>query len=423
MVYFDRFGARRFTRGPSTPESHQPEDSMAIAQQAADSAASREVIAAVHVAATNAVPRVLDLASAIASVPAPTNAEMPRSLAVADLFRREGIDDVGIDDIGNVVARIPGSDRSRSVLIAGHLDTVFPQQTVINVVRSNGRIEAPGIGDNSLGAAAVLAIPSILRESGITPAVDLLLTGNVGEEGLGNLRGMKAVMDAHDDVAAVIAVEGHNLGRVTHVAVGSRRLEVTVIGPGGHSWGDFGKANAIHAAAGLIHDLARIPISHSPKTTLSVGTIEGGISVNTIPPTCTFVIDTRSVNEVALRRLGERVDRVLNGHRSGVDVKVRILGERPAGVIAPDSSIVRLAMAILTELGITATGDASSTDANIAINRGVPAVCIGLTTGGNVHRVDEFIETKPLGSGLVQLAALAIGVADGVASGEIVSST
>jgi tripeptide aminopeptidase len=423
MVYFDRFEAPRFTRGSSTPESQQPEDSMAIAQQAADSAASREVIAAVHVAATNAVPRVLDLATTIASVPAPTNAEMPRSLAVADLFRREGIHDVAIDDIGDVVARIPGRDRTRSVLIAGHLDTVFPQQTVINVVRSNGRVEAPGIGDNSLGAAAVLAIPSILREAGVTPAIDLLLTGNVGEEGLGNLRGMKAVMDAHDDVAAVIAVEGHNLGRVTHVAVGSRRLEVTVIGPGGHSWGDFGKSNAIHAAAGLIHDLARIPISHSPKTTLSVGTIEGGISVNTIPPTCTFVIDTRSVNEVALRRLGERVDRVLTGHRSGVDVKIRILGERPAGVIAPDSSIVRLAMGILTELGITATGDASSTDANIAINLGVPAVCIGLTTGGNVHRVDEFIETKPLGSGLVQLAALAIGVADGVANGEIVSST
>src|SRR5215211_7807445 len=138
---------------------------MAIAQQAADSAASREVLAAVHVEATNAVPRVLDLATTIASVPAPTNAEMPRSLAVADLFRQEGIHDVAIDDIGDVVARIPGRDLTRSVLIAGHLDTVFPQQTVINVVRSNGRVEAPGIGDNSLGAAAVLAIPSILREA------------------------------------------------------------------------------------------------------------------------------------------------------------------------------------------------------------------------------------------------------------------
>jgi tripeptide aminopeptidase len=392
---------------------------MAIAQQAADSAASREVIAAIHRAASNAVTRVLDLATKIASVPAPTNAEMPRSLAVADLFRREGVDTVTVDDIGDVVARIPGRDRSRAVLIAGHLDTVFPQQTVINVVRTNGRLEAPGIGDNSLGAAAVLAIPSILREARVTPAVDLLLTGNVGEEGLGNLRGMKAVMDAHNDVAAVIAVEGHNLGRVTHVAVGSRRVEVTVVGPGGHSWGDFGKANAIHAAAVLIHDLTRIPVSHSPKTTLSVGTIEGGISVNTIPPTCTFVIDTRSVNETALRRLGERVDRILSGHKSGVDVQVRVLGERPAGVIAPDSSIVRLAMNILTELGITATGDASSTDANIAINRGIPAVCIGLTTGGNVHRVDEFIETAPLGSGLIQLAALTVGVAEGVANGDI----
>jgi tripeptide aminopeptidase len=406
----------------SIPESHQPEDFMAIAQQAADSAASREVIAALQNAATNAVPRVLDLAAMIASVPAPTNAEMPRSLAVADLFRQEGIEDVTIDDIGDVVARVPGLDHQRSVLVAGHLDTVFPQQTKINVVRTNGRIEAPGIGDNSLGAAAVLALPSMLREAGITPAVDVLLTGNVGEEGLGNLRGMKAVMDAHPDVAAVVAVEGHNLGRVTHVAVGSRRVEVTVIGPGGHSWGDFGKANAIHAAAGFISELTRIPVSHSPKTTLSVGMIEGGMSVNTIPPTCTFVIDTRSVNETSLRRLVERVDRILSNRRFGVEVQVRVLGVRPAGVIEQDSAIVRLAMGILSELGVTATGDASSTDANIAISRGIPAVCIGLTTGGNVHRVDEYIETKPLGSGLIQLAALVVGVAEGIATGDIAPS-
>jgi len=263
---------------------------------AANSTASREVVAAVKEAALSASNRVLELATVIAAIPAPTNSEGVRSDAFAELFRKEGIADTVIDELGDVVARVPGLDRTRSVLVAGHLDTVFPEDTSLNIVRSNGRIHGPGIGDNSLGAAAVLAIPSILQSAGITPAVDLLLTGNVGEEGLGNLRGMRAVMEAHDDINAAIAVEGHNLGRVTHVAVGSRRLRVRVVGPGGHSWGDFGKPNAIHAAAAIIHDLSRIPVSNSPKTTLSVGTIEGGISVNTIPPSCTFVVDTRSAN-------------------------------------------------------------------------------------------------------------------------------
>ncbi len=390
-----------------------------MAINAANSTASREAVAAVQDAAHSATTHVLDLAATIATIPAPTNFETTRSRAFAELFRGEGITECVIDELGDVVARIPGLNREHSVLIAGHLDTVFPEDTDLSIMRSNGRIHGPGIGDNSLGAAAVLAIPSILRSAGITPAVDLLLTGNVGEEGLGNLRGMRAVMEAHPDIAAAIAVEGHNLGRVTHVAVGSRRLRVTVVGPGGHSWGDYGKPNAIHAAAAVIHDLARIPVSNSPKTTLSVGLIEGGISVNTIPPTCTFVVDTRSANETSLRRLSDRVDRILSAQRAGVAIKVETLGERPAGRIDADSSIVRLAIDVLRELDVSATGDASSTDANIPISLGIPAICIGLTTGGNVHRTDEYIDTQPLGSGLVQLAALAVGVADGVASGTI----
>jgi tripeptide aminopeptidase len=390
-----------------------------MATNAANSTASREAVAAVHEAAHSATAHVLDLTATIASIPAPTNFESMRSQAFAELFRKEGVTDCEIDELGDVVARIPGVNRNHSTLIAGHLDTVFPEDTDLCVMRSNGRIHGPGIGDNSLGAAAVLAIPAILRTAGITPAVDLLLTGNVGEEGLGNLRGMRAVMDAHPEIAAAIAVEGHNLGRVTHVAVGSRRLRVTVIGPGGHSWGDFGKPNAIHAAAAVIHDLARIPVSNSPKTTLSVGTIEGGISVNTIPPTCTFVVDTRSANEMSLRRLSDRVDRILSSPRAGVEVKVETLGERPAGRIDADSAIVRLAIDVLRELDVSATGDASSTDANIPISLGIPAICIGLTTGGNVHRTDEYIDIQPLGSGLAQLAALAVGVAEGVANGTI----
>jgi acetylornithine deacetylase/succinyl-diaminopimelate desuccinylase-like protein len=251
------------------------------------------------------------------------------------------------------------------------------------------------------------------------PAVDVLLTGNVGEEGLGNLRGIRSVMDRHEDIGAVIAVEGHNLGRVTHVAVGSRRLRVRVTGPGGHSWGDFGNANAIHAASEIVAELARLSLPTSPKTTLNVGTFAGGISVNTIAPEASFVIDLRSVDENSLRRLSDRVDAILRAPRSGVTVQVDVLGVRPAGVVSPSSRIVRLAIETLETMGISPTGDASSTDANIPISRGIPAVCIGLTTGGNVHRQDEYIDVGPIADGLVQLVTLTLSVSEELSAGTI----
>ena len=365
------------------------------------------------------VERAISRAIEIVRVAAPTNDEMDRATFVATLFERIGVDDVQIDDIGDVVARIPGRDRSKSVLIAAHIDTVFPRATRIEVIERPDRVYAPGIGDNCLGVSSVMAVTEILSAIGEVPAVDLLLTGNVGEEGLGNLRGMRAIMDAHPEIAAVIAVEGHNLGRVTHVAVGSRRLRIHVSGPGGHSWGDFGNASAISAAAEIIHELNRITLPHSPKTTLNVGTIKGGISINTIAPTATFDLDLRSVEEFALDRLAERAERVIRGHRTDITTEIEVIGERPAGFVATDSPIVRHAVEVLEELGVQPAGDASSTDANIAIGRGIPAVCIGLTTGGNVHREDEYIDTAPIEKGLSQLVELALSVAADVASGEI----
>jgi acetylornithine deacetylase/succinyl-diaminopimelate desuccinylase-like protein len=253
----------------------------------------------------------------------------------------------------------------------------------------------------------------------VVPDVDVLITGNVGEEGLGNLRGVRAVMEANPDVGAVIAVEGHNLGRVTHVAVGSRRLKVTVTGPGGHSWGDYGSPSAIHAAAEMVTELARLPVSATPKTTINVGTFNGGISVNTIAPEATFIIDLRSVDDGALRRIAEKVDAVLRAPRTGISTTVEVLGVRPAGLVSPSSRIVRLATQTLESIGISATGDASSTDANIAIGRGIPAVCIGLTSGGNVHREDEFIDSAPVGDGMTQLVLLTLAVASELATGAI----
>lgn len=386
------------------------------------SAKSNRTVSTVRDAVAPLVPSIIDLACDISQIPAPTNRETARSAFVAEHMASLNLAAIERDEIGDVVGRIQGLQSGPPLLVVAHLDTVFPMETSLGITRLNGRVSGAGIGDNSLGVASVLSLPRVFERLGVKPAVDVLITGNVGEEGLGNLRGVRAVMDANPEVGAVIAVEGHNLGRVTHVAVGSRRLKVTVTGPGGHSWGDFGRPSAIHVAAEMIAELARVKTPKSPKTTLNVGLFSGGISVNTIAPEASFVIDLRSVDEGALRRLWETVDAIVQEPRTGMSVEVEVLGVRPAGIVSPGSRIVRLATETLTSLGISPTGDASSTDANIAIGRGIPAVCIGLTSGGNVHREDEYIDVAPFSDGMAQLVILTLAVASELASGGIVAS-
>lgn len=375
-------------------------------------------VAAIGAAAEAAAATVLAMTARIAAVAAPTGEEGERARFVAAALAEAGLP-ATIDAIDDVVARLPGRDGAAPpVLLAAHLDTVFVRDTPLPIRCEGARLFGPGIGDNSVGIASVLAMPAILRAAGELPATDVLLTGNVGEEGLGNLRGIRAVLDAHPDVGAVIAVEGHNLGRVTHIAVGSRRYRIDASGPGGHSWGDWGRPSALHALARLINDLDAIPLPRIPKTTLNVGMIEGGISVNSIAPSASCLLDLRSVDATSLARLAERVERLVASHdRGGVRMTATLLGERPAGVVPLDSPIVRRAAAILAALGIEASFDASSTDANVPIGRGIPAICIGLTTGGNVHREDEYIDTDPLAAGLTQLALLTLELTDALAAG------
>jgi tripeptide aminopeptidase len=362
---------------------------------------------------------VIERAVEIARIASPTGQERTKSLAIAALFRENGLIDVVTDEIGDTVARIPGVNPGPPLLLAAHIDTVFPLDTPLRIERTDDRVAGPGIGDNSLGIASVLALPRLLDELGVQPAVDVLLTGNVGEEGLGDLRGIRKVMDDRPEIGAVIAIEGHNLGRVTHVAVGSRRLRVRVTGEGGHSWGDFGASNAIHGAAEIIHELCRIPLPANPKTTLNVGVIEGGTSINTIAASAWFNLDLRSVEAFALQRLAERVNRVLTMRRRGITVDVEVVGDRPAGVASAESRFVRLAVDVLDEVGVTPAGDASSTDANIPISRGIPAICIGLTTGGGVHREDEYIDIAPVSRGLAQLLVLTVCAAEELHRGSL----
>jgi acetylornithine deacetylase/succinyl-diaminopimelate desuccinylase-like protein len=362
---------------------------------------------------------VLALAGEITAIPSPTGDERLRTSFVRDRMSTLGFDSIEVDDLGNVVGLLQGLAERPRLLIAAHIDTVFPHGTHLNVHHDKHRSYGPGIGDNGLAIAAALMIPAMFEAAGLRPDVDLLITGNVGEEGLGNLRGMIAVMDQHPEVGAVVAIEGHNLGRVTHIAVGSMRYRITVEGPGGHSWGDFGKRNAIHAAAAIISELDDIPLPSSPKTTLSVGMIEGGISVKTIAPSCTFLMDLRSVDADELSKLNSMVERILKRKRKDLVVRAELLGVRPAGQVPQNARITRIASAILEAMGITPTGDASSTDANIPISRGIPAVCVGLTQGGNVHKEDEYIEREPVGRGIYQLLGLTVSVAEELRFGRL----
>lgn len=359
-------------------------------------------------AAQTLVEETVELTLALTAIPAPTFEEQARAEFFGAHLQSTGLSDVTIDDLSNVVARVPGRNRNGSLILAGHIDTVFPIDTPIEAERKGDRLFGPGIGDNCLGAAAVAMVPELLKRVGVEPALDLVLTGNVGEEGLGDLRGVRRVMEDNDDYRGLIAVEGHNLGRVTHMAVGSRRIQVQVDGPGGHSWGDFGRPNAIHVASEIIASLAKIPTPAAPKTTLSTGMISGGISINTIPPTVKFLVDMRSVDHTSLMSTYGAVEKILGKSRQGVEVTWELIGDRPAGAVPFNSPIVNHALDTLRDLGISPIADASSTDANIAISNGMPAVCIGLTSGANAHRPDEYIDIPPIAVGLAQLASLTI---------------
>jgi tripeptide aminopeptidase len=383
--------------------------------------ASPERIEAVRAAAHAVTPDVLELTALISAVPSPTGEESEKSLLVERLFATAGLA-TERDAIGDVVGVIPGQLATQPgtprLVVAAHIDTVFPIDTPLEINRSADRLSGPGVGDNSVAVAAAIKLADLLRIAGEVPAVDVLLTGNVGEEGLGNLRGIREVLASRSDIGAVVALEGHNLGRVTHVAVGSRRFRITVKGPGGHSWGDFGRPNAIHGLSKLIAELDAVSLPRSPKTTLNVGMISGGVSVNTIAPEASCLLDLRSIDESALRRLSDRVTRIVDRSNRGdaVAYAVESIGERPAGVVAADSPIVQIAAGTLKALGLEPSFDASSTDANVAIAAGIPAVCIGLTTGGNVHRTDEFIDMEPVSKGVTQLALLTLALTESLSA-------
>ena len=351
------------------------------------------------------VNRVVERAIQIQQIPAPTFHEQKRAEFVHGLFSAEGLDDLCIDESGNVFARWPGMGTEKPLIVSAHLDTVFPIETTLRVSRGSDLIHGPGLGDNSLGVAALFGLLWSLRERGFQPRGDIWFVANVCEEGLGDLRGMKAVVDRFgENVHAYLVLEGLALGHVYHRAVGVKRYRVTARTPGGHSWSDYGQPSAVHELAKLVVELASLSLPTHPRTTMNVGRISGGTSVNVIAPEATLDLDLRSEGEEALTALVSAVERLIQkANRSGVSMESQVIGQRPAGEIAVNHPLVLLAKDCLHELGLDAGLISGSTDANIPLSKGYPAIVLGIATGGSAHTIHEYINTVPIAQGLEQL--------------------
>jgi tripeptide aminopeptidase len=354
------------------------------------------------------VNQVLDLAVAIQQIPAPTFAEARRAEFIYQRFLAEGLSSISRDADNNVFACLPGKGNALPLVISAHLDTVFPETTDLAISRSADEIAGPGIGDNSLGLAGLFGLLWSLRPRGGSLPGDIWLVANVGEEGLGNLRGMRAVVDRFgDEVQAYLVLEGMALGHIYHRGLGVRRYRISVHTAGGHSWVDYGRPSAVHELAALITCLTDLRVPLEPRTTLNVGKISGGTSVNTIAADATLELDLRSEAIGELDRLSAQVEAaVAEACRSGVEVVAEVIGFRPPGEISSDHRLVRLAWQCLEAQGVRPHLHIGSTDANVPLSRGLPAVCIGLTTGFGAHTRSEFIQTRPLAQGLAQLVAL-----------------
>jgi tripeptide aminopeptidase len=354
------------------------------------------------------IDKVLDLAIAIQRIPAPPFEEQRRAHFVYERFQVEGLCDVEVDAVGNVYGRLPGGSSAPPLVISAHMDTVFPAHTILDGARQPDKVFGPGIGDNSVGVAGLFGLTWLLRQEPTLLPGDLWLVANVGEEGLGDLRGMRAIVDRFGERAlAYIVVEGMALGQVYHRALAVRRFQITVRTQGGHSWVDFGRPSAIHEIAGLVESLIALQLPTQPRTTLNVGVISGGTSVNTIAAQAQVELDLRSEDTSTLEGLVTQVDAIVrSAKRPGIGVICEEIGSRPAGYISTQHPLIRLARHCLESQGLQPNLGIGSTDANIPLSRGFPAICVGITTGGKAHTVDEFINIPPIAQGLRQLHAL-----------------
>jgi acetylornithine deacetylase/succinyl-diaminopimelate desuccinylase-like protein len=345
----------------------------------------------------------------LCAIAAPTFQEERRAVEVARRFEAMGLP-VTRDGAGNVLVRYGGD--GPAVVFAAHLDTVFPVETPLRPSRDGDVLRGPGIGDNCLGLAGLLHLGELC--AAMAPAVPegpIVLAATVGEEGLGDLRGARAVVEGIE-CAAFVAIEGHGIDDLHAAGVGSVRYRATYRGPGGHSWADRGTPSALHE----LFDRARDAIDAAPPATVNVGVAHGGTSVNTIAAEASLEIDLRSEDAGVLRAAAARVREALATPRSPlVDAEIELVGDRPAGATAPDHPLVEAVRDARARVGLPPAAEVpSSTDANAALGAGIPAVTVGLSRGGNVHRPDEWIAAEPVVDGLRMLELVALAAMRGL---------
>jgi len=359
----------------------------------------------------------------LTEIPAPPFQEGLRAAAVKTLLADSGLS-TQVDPTGNVIGELPGLNEKEIVVLSAHLDTVFPAGTDVRVRRDGGRLLAPGISDNGTGLAALLAIARVMHEAQISPQRTILFVADVGEEGEGNLRGMRALVDTYRErLKAVIVLDGAGTDYVTTIALASRRLEVVVTGPGGHSWSDFGMPNPINALVRGSVRFINTKVPTSPRTTFNLGQIEGGTSVNSIPHEARLKVDVRSESEDELGRLesalrecmaaGVRDEMEASRDRSRrLEWKVEILGSRPGGELAAESPLLASLRAADAIVGNESRIERSSTDANIPLSLGIDAISIGAGgNGGGAHSLLEWYEPAGREIGLKRALLTLIGVA------------
>ncbi len=371
----------------------------------------------------------------LAKIPAPPFGESARAEWLTHRFRELGLKDVHTDEVGNVLGLRPGPS-TQCLTVSAHIDTVFPAGTTLNIRKEGSRLYGPGVSDNGAGVTALLGMVGALQSADISTQSSILFVGNVGEEGEGDLRGIRHIFSdspCKDSIAYSLILDGAGCDTIVSEALGSRRFEVIVRGRGGHSWSDFGIANPIPVLARAIHLFTQVSVPASPKTTFNIGVIHGGTSVNSIPESASMRVDIRSSSgsemeklEAALRQsITRAVDeecQIIEKRGSqqkppyGLSFEVIGIGDRPAGDLNPNARILHVIRAVDTELGNVATVQRASTDANIPLSLGLEAIAIGGGgSGGGAHTLQEWFDCNGREVGLkrIMLALLALAGVSG----------
>jgi tripeptide aminopeptidase len=365
----------------------------------------------------------------ITEIPAPPFKEKVRAEYYLKRMQELGFKDASIDGEGNVIALRKGTSGGRpKLVVSAHLDTVFPEGVDVTVKEKDGVINAPGIGDDSRGLAALLSLVKAMNENNIATVGDLLVVATVGEEELGNLRGVKALFRDHQDIDGFVSIDGLGISRVVNLSTGSHRYEMIFKGPGGHSFQEFGLPSATHAMGRAIAKISELHTPSEPKTTFTVGTVSGGTSVNAIAAEARMAVDMRSNSTEELLKLEEKllglvkqavVEENARWNTDKMTVEIKLIGDRPAGKVEMDSPVVLATQRAVSTIanGRKATFGGASTDSNIAMSLGIPAVTIGGGgEGGNWHSRNEWYKPTDawMGPQNALLTVLMLSGLDGV---------